>query len=52
MFETFLVQSRAQQNTTWAITSLDMILGLVGGFTAMIWATLAFLIGPYEEFKF
>ena len=48
----FLVQSRAQQQITWAISSLDLILGLVGGFTAIIWSSLAFAIGPYEEFKF
>ena len=36
----------------WAITSLDLILGLVGGFTAIIWLLLGIIIGPYEEFKF
>ena len=41
-----------QQQQTWAYNSLDLILGLVGGFTAMIWATLAFFLVSYEEFKF
>ena len=37
---------------TWSINSLDLILGLVGGFTAIIWSTLGLLISPYEDFKF
>ena len=29
-----------------------MILGLVGGFTSLIWSCLAMVITPYEDFKF
>ena len=36
----------------WAITSLDLILGLVGGFTSIIWLLLSIVIGPYEDFRF
>ena len=32
--------------------SLDLILGLVGGVTAIIWSTLGLAIAPYEDFKF
>ena len=46
------MQSRKQGQETWAFNSLDLIFGLVGGFTAMIWASLAFCLGGYEEFKF
>jgi hypothetical protein len=38
--------------TTWSINSLDLILGLVGGFTSIIWSFLGLLIAPYEDFKF
>ena len=36
----------------WSIVSLDLILGLVGGFTSIIWGTLAMVLAPYEDFKF
>ena len=52
LYECKLVQSRIYFETTWAINSLDLILGLVGGFTAMIWATLAMAISNYEDFSF
>ena len=46
------MQSREFTTIDWSINSLDLILGLVGGFTAMIWASLGFVIQPYEDFKF
>ena len=47
-----LVQSRRKNEITWSISSLDVILGLVGGFTSVIWSLLAMVITPYEDFKF
>jgi len=46
------VQSRSFTETTWSVNSLDLILGLVGGITAIIWSFLGIIIGPYEDFKF
>ena len=47
-----IVQSRSYLETTWTLTSLDLYLGLVGGFTSIIWTLFTILIGPYEDFKF
>ena len=52
VFVSQIVQSRKYSTVVWSINSLDLILGLVGGFTAMIWATLAFCISNYEDFSF
>ena len=35
----------------WAIKSLDIILGLVGGFIGFLWALLSILIESFEVFK-
>lgn len=47
-----MVQSTKQTQITWSIVSLDLILGLVGGITSIIWATLGLILAPYEEFRF
>ena len=35
-----------------AIASLDLVLGLVGGLSGIIWGVLALVFGGYESFKF
>jgi len=35
----------------WAVDSLDTVLGLVGGFTGLLWAALSIVLGGYETFK-
>ena len=47
-----IVQAREYTEIIWSIQSIDLILGLVGGFVGVIWTGLALLVGPYEEFKF
>ena len=47
-----IVQAREYTEVVWAIYSLDLILGLVGGFTGIIWMGLGLMIAPYEDFKF
>ena len=32
--------------------SLDIALGLIGGFVGLIWDLLGFFLGSYNEFKF
>ena len=38
--------------TEWSIASIDIILGLVGGVSGILWTGLAMLLSPYETFKF
>lgn len=35
----------------FAIQSLDIVLGLVGGLSSILWGFLFFLLGGYEQFK-
>ena len=44
-------QSRVVNNEQWVINSLDLVLGLVGGLSGMIWAILSFIFSRYESFK-
>ena len=32
--------------------SLDLILGLLGGYSAILWGVVAYSLGGYESFKF
>ena len=45
-------QARVLYIEEWAIDSLDVVLGLVGGFTSLLWTALSILLGGYETFKF
>ena len=47
-----LYQSSKFTNVKWSVLSLDLVLGLVGGITSIVWTTCALLIGKYEEFRF
>ena len=44
-------QARQVYEMDVAIQSLDIVLGLVGGFTGLLWSALAILLGGYETFK-
>jgi len=35
----------------YAIDSLDLILGVVGGFAGLVWSTFSCCIGGYESFR-
>ena len=50
LFQYDVMQSRKRYKTTYAVVSLDMILGMVGGITSVIWGMLAILISPYQDF--
>lgn len=41
-----------QNKYTWSVDSLDIVLGLVGGLSGIIWGTLFIIFGSYESFKF
>ena len=51
-FQCEIVQSREQVTYQWSQATFDLILGLVGGFTSLIWAFLGCMIQPFEDFKF
>lgn len=51
LFQIF-TQSRVRNKNTFSIASLDLVLGLVGGFAAICWGTLGLILNPYESFKF
>ena len=44
-------QSRLQTQNEFAIQSLDIVLGLVGGLSSIIWGCLFLVFGGYETFK-
>ena len=46
------VQSRVINHEQWAVDSLDLVLGLVGGLSGIIWGALSLALGGYEAFKF
>ena len=45
-------QSRKYYTQKWARTSLELILGLIGGFIGLVWQLLAYMLGGYETFRF
>jgi len=44
-------QATVTYTQEWAIESIDIVLGLVGGFSGILWSVLAMLFGGYETFK-
>ena len=45
------MQANEKYQETWAVESIDIVLGLVGGFSGILWSLLAMLFGGYETFK-
>ena len=45
------VMARPVYTEEWAIESIDIVLGIVGGFFGLVWSLLAFLLGGYEAFR-
>lgn len=39
-------------DTTWTLQSVDIVLGLIGGFVGLIWDTLGYALTGYESFWF
>jgi len=40
-----------QEKVDWSINSLDLVLGLVGGLSGIVWGFLLLVFGGYESFK-
>ena len=45
-------QDRQYFEVTWTVTSIDILLGLIGGFVSLIWSLLGYFLGGYENFRF
>ena len=45
-------QGRRINELTWSINSLDLVLGVIGGLSSIVWAVLAMALSGYEAFKF
>ena len=48
LFTIYFEQSHVQNTYEWSINSLDVVLGLVGGVSSVIWSTLAYFMNGYE----
>ena len=46
------MQARSFDSVTWSLVSFDLIVGVIGGFTGLIWEILNYILGGYESFKF
>lgn len=46
------MQARPYTVTEWTVSSLDVVLGVIGGFVGLIWDVLGFSLGGYQAFKF
>lgn len=52
LFSQIMLQDRSYLETKWSVRSIDILLGLIGGFTALIWDLLSRFLGGYESFSF
>ena len=50
IYTQFLLQDRGYYITSWSVSSLDLVLGLIGGFVGLIWDILGFSCSGYESF--
>lgn len=45
-------QDRHYSETEWTVRSIDIVLGIIGGFIGLIWDLLGFSLGGYQSYKF
>lgn len=45
-------QSRDQMKTKWTVTAMNQVWGQIGGYTALVWMVVTFLLSDYEQHKF
>ena len=45
-------QGRDLENQKWTVKSLNNVLGLIGGYTALIWMVITFVLSGYETHMF
>ena len=51
-FSVTFTQGRNQIKQKWTVKSLNIVLGQVGGYTALLWMVITFVMGGYENHKF
>ena len=44
-------QDRKVSKVEWRVMGLDMMLGIIGGLTVIVWGALKFIFSGYETFK-
>lgn len=52
VFSQVVIQDRSYLETSWTVNSVDILLGLIGGFIGLIWDLLNRFLGGYESFAF
>ena len=45
-------QGRPTEDVKWTVRSLNIVVGLIGGYVALIWMVARFILDGYENFKF
>ena len=45
-------QSRNVMKQKWIVKSLNNVLGLLGGYTSLLWMMITFVLSGYEAHKF
>ena len=48
----WFTQSRVKHNSEYKVDSLDVLLGLVGGFASIVAGAMQLILGDYEDFRF
>lgn len=46
-----LRQSNQNSDAQWVVNSFEVTVGIIGGYTGLVWAIIMFSIGGYQSFK-
>ena len=55
VFDKFLINfslSRSQFKSKWTVKSLNLVLGQIGGYTALLWMVITFVMTGFEGHKY
>ena len=52
MYRHIIILDKESKKVEWSVNSVDILLGLIGGFIGLIWDLLDLSFRPYESFKF
>ena len=51
-FAIIFSQGRDLVKQKWTVKSINVVLGLIGGYTALLWMMITFVLSGYETHKF
>ena len=51
IFDVDFLQAKKQNHILWTRITLDVLLGLVGGVTSILWSAFGKIIAPYQNFE-